>query len=309
MEEYPDCSEISRKVNPLQAELSHRLLSLFLTQGVTRGEHLAERELAEQCQVSRSPIRAALKLLAHHGVVSVRSQGGFQLAKDGAELACVELELPQSPLDALYVQLGQDRVQGELSEHVMEADLLRRYAVPRALLHKVLTQMASEGLLQPAQGKGWHFTSLINSEASNRASYELRRVIEPAALRLDSYRVDQARLKSCLLLHRQLVDGQVFEIEAYKLLAINANFHQMLVDFSGNPFFMEILRQQNRMRRFTESGASLYPERMLMSCQEHLDIMEALTQDDRDWAARLMERHLSVAGRGNLGVPVEQEQL
>jgi len=122
---------------------------------------------------------------------------------------------------------------------------------------------------------------------------------------VDGFHVDQARLKSCLLLHRQLVDGQVFEIEAHKLLTINANFHQMLVDFSGNPFFIDILRQQNRMRRFTESGASLYPERMLMSCQEHLDIMEALVQGDRDWAARLMERHLNVAGRGKLGVPTE----
>ena len=305
MVERSENSESSRKVNPLQAELSHRLLSLFLTQGMVRGEHLAERELAEQCQVSRSPIRAALKLLEHHGVVAVRDQGGYQLAKDGADLAKVELELPQSPLDELYVRLGQDRVQGLLDEHVMEADLLRRYEVPKALLHKVLTQMASEGLLQPAQGKGWHFTALINSEASNQASYELRRVIEPAALRVDGFHVDQARLKSCLLLHRQLVDGQVFEIEAHKLLTINANFHQMLVDFSGNPFFIDILRQQNRMRRFTESGASLYPERMLMSCQEHLDIMEALVQGDRDWAARLMERHLNVAGRGKLGVPTE----
>jgi len=298
-----DDRDDSRKVNPLQAELSHRLLSLFLSQGMTAGEHLAERELAEQCQVSRSPIRAALKLLEHHGVVQQRPKGGYQLAKEGSALAQIELELPQAPLDALYVQLGQDRVLGVLDEHVMEADLLRRYDVPRALLNRVLTQMASEGLLQPAQGKGWHFTALINSEESNRASYELRRVIEPAALRLEGFRVDSGRLKSCLALHRELVDGLLFEIEGHKLLTINANFHQMLVDFSGNPFFIDIMRQQNRMRRFTESGATLYPERMLMSCQEHLDIMEALTQGDHDWAARLMERHLSVAGKGNLGVP------
>lgn len=293
-----------RKINPLQAELSHKLMELFQQAGLTKGSHLAERDLAEKLGVSRSPVRAALKLLEHFNVVEQRPAGGYLLACEQDELYRLELELPQSPLDSLYVQIGQDRVQAKLSDHVTETDLLRRYDVPKALLNKVLAQLASEGLLQPAQGKGWNFTPLISCASSNQQSYELRQVIEPAGVRCTTFNLDRPRFDACADMHRRLVDGLVFDISPHTLLTINADFHQMLADFSGNHFFSEIMRQQNRMRRFTESGAVLYPERMQQSCQEHLEIMEALQQGDREWAARLMERHLGVSSKGQLGVRV-----
>ncbi len=292
-----------RKVNPLQAELSHQLIELFQRSGLQRSSHLTERDLAEQLGVSRSPIRAALKLLEHFNVVKPRPAGGYLLNCESEDLYRLELELPQPPLDALYVKIGQDRVQGDLPNHVTEADLLRRYDVTKALLSKVLAQLASEGLLQPAQGKGWNFTALIDNTGSNRESYELRQLMEPAALRSDAFQIDKPRLDACADFHRRLVDGLVFEIAPHTLLTVNAGFHQMLVDFSGNRFFSEIMRQQNRMRRFTESGAVLYPERMQKSCQEHLDIIACVLQGDRQWAASLMERHLQISASGELGVP------
>lgn len=292
-----------RKVNPLQAELSHQIIELLKRSGLERKSHLTERDLAEQLGVSRSPVRAALKLLEHFKVVTPRSSGGYLLDCDSEDLYRLELELPQPPLDALYVRIGQDRVQGLLPNHVTEADLLRRYDVTKALLSKVLAQLASEGMLQPSQGKGWNFTTLIDSSGSNRESYELRQLIEPAGLRSESFTVDSARLGACAELHHRLVDGLVFEIAPHMLLTVNADFHQMLADFSGNRFFADILRQQNRMRRFTESGAVLYPERMQKSCQEHLDIINCIQQGDRHWAASLMERHLQISSTGELGVP------
>jgi len=83
-------------------------------------------------------------------------------------------------------------------------------------------------------------------------------------------------------MHKQLVDGLVFETSHHALLNINAGFHQMLADFSGNRYFSDIIRQHNRRRRFTESGAVLYPERMLQSCQEHLGISSR-----GSWGARI----------------------
>lgn len=64
-----------RKINPLQAELSHKLMELFQQAGLTKGSHLAERDLAEKLGVSRSPVRAALKLLEHFNVVEQRPAG------------------------------------------------------------------------------------------------------------------------------------------------------------------------------------------------------------------------------------------
>lgn len=296
----------NRKINPLQAELSHQLIAMFIQQGLEVGSHLSERDLAEKLGVSRSPVRAALKLLEHFEVVSARPQGGVMLSMNNVELMKVDMMLPESPLDQLYIRIGQDRVKGVLEEHVTEADLIRRYEVPKATLNKVLTQLASEGLLQKAQGKGWLFTRLIGCSDSNRDSYELRRLIEPAGIRSSQFRVDMARLEACIALHRQLVDGLVFETQHHALLNINADFHQMLADFSGNRYFGEIIRQHNRMRRFTESGAVLYAERMQQSCQEHLDILEQIVGGDLEWAATLMERHLGVSSKGQLGLPDKQ---
>ena len=106
----------NRKINPLQAELSHQLIAMFIQQGLEVGSHLSERDLAEKLGVSRSPIRAALKLLEHFEVVSVRPQGGVMLSMNNVELMKVDMILPESPLDQLYIGIGQDRVKGVLEE-------------------------------------------------------------------------------------------------------------------------------------------------------------------------------------------------
>ena len=62
------------------------------------GEQLVESQLARQLQVSQAPVRDALKLLAHEGLVShVRHQGNFvasysQEEASQAKVARVELE-------------------------------------------------------------------------------------------------------------------------------------------------------------------------------------------------------------------------
>ena len=62
-------SSARRRIAPsrLQRQLSADILELIRSEGLAPGTRLAEVALAERLQVSRTPVRAALKLLAEIG--------------------------------------------------------------------------------------------------------------------------------------------------------------------------------------------------------------------------------------------------
>jgi DNA-binding GntR family transcriptional regulator len=54
-------------VSRLQVDLAKRILRMLTDRGAEPGYHLIEVELSQHFQVSRTPIRGALKLLAEQG--------------------------------------------------------------------------------------------------------------------------------------------------------------------------------------------------------------------------------------------------
>ena len=105
--------------------------------------------------------------------------------------------------------------------------------------------------------------------------------------------------------HREIVDGLLFEMPPSEVYEVNADFHQMLADFSCNAFFQESIRKQNQLRLIVEKRAAKYSERMQESCREHMDIMDAIRKGDRKAASELMSYHLTKASRSFLGLTLD----
>src|ERR1043165_7215251 len=64
----------------LQAELARQILGLAIDKRWTTGNRVAEQTLARQLGVSRSPVRAALKLLEGRGLLRRDPHRGFIMA-------------------------------------------------------------------------------------------------------------------------------------------------------------------------------------------------------------------------------------
>lgn len=283
----------------LRLRIAQQIVDYCGEENLPVGARLTERNLCGLLGVSRSPVRAALKLLADKQVVDQVSGRGYFLRCAGDQLGQVLIRAPRPPSETLYERILRDCFAGSLPKRLSEADLMRRYAVTRSVLMKAIMRMSQEGLVQRSQGHGWIFSDFLNSAEAYRASYEYRKAIEPAAIRSQGFNVDAQKLANCIDQHvkmqRQILAGgeQLTSAEHFEL---DAELHEMIAGFSGNQFFINAVKGHNHLRRIVEYESFYKDERMQESCEEHLGILRALQDNQIDWAAVLMARHLELSG-------------
>ncbi len=277
----------------LHARLASQVLDYVRRNRLPAGTHLPEPALCARFNVSRTPVRAALALLEAQGYVErVPRRGYFTLKGGGAGAGD---DLPEAEEDRLYLQVAQDRVLKRLPPQNSEADLLRRYPVPRRVLTRVLERLLREGLAERRPGRGWTFSPVLDSKRVHDESYRFRRVIEPAALLEKGFRLDEAAAARSEEKHMRILSGAVRQVTPIELFEMNAEFHELLAASSGNRFFLEAIRQQNRLRRFVNYHWTYGAERVLETCREHMAVLHAVKAGDLGWASSLLRRHLEVS--------------
>lgn len=287
----------------LGIEIAQQILALARRDQWQAGQPLVERTLAADFGVSRSPVRTALRLLESRGVV-VRSPDSraLVLVQAAQELSVVEIEaaLPSTDVERTYLAIVRDRFSQALPEHVSESDLMRRYNVGRSILRNALLRMAQEGLAERRRGHGWQFMPMIDSLEADRESYEFRLAIEPAGLRSVNFKADPHWLEKSRADHERMMAGGIREVSGAGFFELNAEFHETLVQFSGNRYLLQAIKKQNRLRRAVEYESFTFSERMLESCREHIAVLDAVLCGERELAASLMIHHLAMSRQGSL---------
>lgn len=282
----------------LQADLAASIAALVRERRLAPGTRLNELRLARAFRVSRTPVRAALRLLASRGILEARPNQGFFLAVPGD--AIDRSALPPSggrEADRLYLAIARDRLAGLLPDDFSEADLIRRYGVSRPLLVRVLGQMAEVGLVARDPGRGWSFLPAIETESAQQESYRFRMLVEPAALLEPGFVLDREWAERMRARHQRFIEEPWEDTASIPFFEMNAEFHERLAASSGNRYLHMAVQQQNRLRRFLNYDWLYGAERVVVSCREHLEILDRLEEGDRELAALLMRRHLERASR------------
>lgn len=282
-----------QRPSSLHAQLANQVLEYINAHGLPAGTHLPEPELCERFHVSRTPIRGALKLLRSQGVVEHIPRRGY-FTVDGGQRAERE-ELPESEEERLYLEIAEDRINQRLPSQNSEADLLRRYPVPRGVLIRVLQRLLREGLAEKRPGRGWMFTPVLDSKRMHDESYRFRLAIEPLALLEETFRLDEEAAARVAAQHERILDGSVRQITPIELFEMNAEFHELLAASSGNRFFLQAIQQQNRLRRFVNYHWTYGADRVTETCREHMAVLQAIRDGDLQWASSLLSRHLTVS--------------
>lgn len=278
--------------------LANQILDLVRDAKFEIGHHLREQQLSDMLGVSRTPVRAALNLLAERGIVEAKKNHGFFLKAQQVMLHRTEVEIPVTADQELYARLVEDRLSGELGDSITQVEIARRYKVDRPLLQRTLTHLVNDGLLSRNHGRGWTFRPTLDSQGALRDSYDYRSTLEPAGLLLSSFQFDASLLERSRLEHLYL-EGHpdIANVDPRQLFETDAQFHEMIASFSGNMFFLQAIQQQNRLRRLLEFGGYSNRRRVKDWCREHLDIMSAILQGENARASGLMQSHL-LAARG-----------
>jgi DNA-binding GntR family transcriptional regulator len=280
------------RVSPsrLQIHTAKQIIQLIREDELEPGFHFREEALAERLGVSRTSIRAGLRILHEKGLLTARQNRGFTLAASPNGLD-VTIELPTSADETLYMAIAQDRLAGRLPQSATETELMRRYDCGRHLVLAALAALSEEGLVRRGRGREWQFREILNSPQARKQSYELRLMVEPAALLLPGFSADRSEISDIRTRHLALIEDRR-SLSRREVFDIDAGFHEMLARFSRNDAVLEAIRQQNRLRRLMEYES--YPDaaRVWAWSGEHVAVIDALLGGDRKLASDRLAQHL-----------------
>jgi len=295
---------VSRVLPP---HIADKIVEHVRTSRCPAGTHLGAQYLADLFSVSRIPVRAALLLLAEEGIVHSEYNRGFFLAVDGENLP--ERESPNRELvtpwdDPLYYRLAEDWLGGQIEERVSENELMRRYSVTRTRLLKVLQRATEDLWVERLPGRGWRFLSVMVSQQAYEDGYRFRMIVEPAALLEPTFRLDKAALQELADQQISLLKGGFRKMSPTDLFSLNSQFHEVLVGFSSNPFFVDAIKKIDRVRRLLDfrSTYASNRDRLLKQCSEHLEIIDLLEKGDNATAAEFLRNHIKGALESKRGL-------
>jgi DNA-binding GntR family transcriptional regulator len=284
------------RVNQFHTDLARRIIELLREHDCPAGYQLKEHWLAGELGLSRSPVRAALRLLDRFGVVRTIPNQGCFLARSAAELDEGNWGLPPTGEEQLYSALTRDRFANRLDKQINVTELVRRYGASRSLVERVLTRLTDEGLVEREAGRGWRFLPTVDNPRVYEESYRFRITVEPMAILDPGFKPDRKRLGELKRRHEALIGELAHAIPSRSLVEVDADFHEAIGAWSNNRFILQAIQQQTRLRRLMEFQFSMAdPKRMAQSCREHLAILDALEAGDREKAAALMREHIGVS--------------
>jgi DNA-binding GntR family transcriptional regulator len=283
--------------SPLQNELSAGILEFIKAEKLQPGTRLGEVALAEHLRVSRTPVRAALKLLARRGLVRPSEVRGFVVAAGVRADQKVAKRQTVTDVDRLFLAIARDRRSGRLPVEVSERDLMQRYDATRPIVQRVLTKLSEVAAVERKRGHGWRFQPTISDPQARAESYRYRLLIEPACLLEPDFRCDPAWIAEMRHRHEAMRAMPWSDTASIAFYEMNAAFHEGLAAASGNRYFLLAVQQQNRLRRFGNYDWTFGYERVVVNCREHLAILDRIEADDHAAAADLMRRHLEKAAK------------
>lgn len=285
-------------LTPLQQRVAREIIALARRENRPAGSHLPKLALAQAIGTSHNPVEAALAYLAKRGIVRHLPDRGYFLARDACQLDDNARRLPHSGDERLYHRIVDARLEHRLADEITESALLRRFGSTRPVLQRVLKRIQQEGWIERKAGHGWAFLPLIDSIEAYDDSYELRRVIEPAAVLGRKFAPVPAELAALIAEQSFMAGGGYASMTADEWIDFNARFHEALARWSGNPFLLQTIRRMNQLRRPVEYRVVAGdPQLRARQASEHLRILEMLERGDRRRAATLLRKHIDGARR------------
>ncbi len=282
---------------PARTELAARILDWLRRRELRPGDHVPERLATEAFHVSRTPVRAALNLLAERGLLERRDRAGFFVAANLQDAAPAESAAPS----ALYTAILRDRFSKRLEGEVTAARLVKRYHVTRPEVMRVLARLQQEGIVERSLGQRWVFLPALDSLRSQEDSHRFRLILEPASFLQPGFTLDSSRARDLRVALDELILQGPAQLDMKRALETDITFHEAMGEASGNRFLADAIRRQSRLRRLAMSSMQVPPPRLIESCREHLAILTAIEAGDLPRAAELMRDHLAASLRARPG--------
>ena len=168
-----------------------------------------------------------------------------------------------------------------------EQQLAMLFDCSRTIVREALTRLAARGIVTVSSRRGWYVIEPSQDEA--REAFEARRVIEMGLIRCttDVSKNALKKLKGHLAREKAAIKGADVGLRSFLL----GDFHVCLAECLGNSLLADTLRDFTAR---TTLIAMLYQSShdAAQSCNDHVEIVQALEQGDLVLAEKLMQIHI-----------------
>ncbi|MDC5705854.1 GntR family transcriptional regulator [Vibrio europaeus] len=288
-------------ITKLQQDLFNKVVSKLKVEHAKVGDSLNESSLAQQFEVSRTPMRAVLTYMSALGIAKAVPYKGFVLQLDAQAIKSDDVsDKEESRQEKLYLRLLMDLFFGDIDAAFSEKELQERYNANRGEIQSVLRLLESDGILRRSPGYKWHLDGVLNTLERHTESYRCRLIFEPAGLLEPSWSLDRHALEECRVHHLKAIQDPD-AVSASELFNLSAQFHERIAACSGNRFLLGNMQQHNRMRKATDLVSMHIQSSVTKSCQRRLDIIELVLAGDNQGASakltQLLENDIRVMQR------------
>jgi DNA-binding GntR family transcriptional regulator len=190
-------------------------------------------------------------------------------------------------------------VQAILAQKLMPGTRLGEQALSmlfdcsRTLVREALMRLAARGIVTVSARRGWYVVQ--PSEAEAREAFEARKVIETGLIRSAGPMAPDTlnKLQHHIAQEQDALQADDVGRRSYLL----GDFHVCLAECLGNQLLADTLRDFTAR---TTLIAMLYQSShdAVQSCQDHVEIVQALAEGRRDQAEQLMAQHIGQVQAG-----------
>ena len=177
------------------------------------------------------------------------------------------------------------------SARVNEVELASRYGVGRSVARDVLTRLQSLGMLAKDERQRWIIVSLDRQRLASL--YELRRLLEPAALRHAMQYAEVALLEE-MRRRLQVRRAAYPKVSANDMNDLEYDLHVRLLSLCRNRELLGALQRTRCTLTLSKHvlGVEMPLPRHDPFMEEHVEVLDAVITGKAQLAMKALERHL-----------------
>lgn len=206
------------------------------------------------------------------------------------------LTRPQSLNTMAEAAIRDAIIEGEFKfgDQLSESRLSLMLGISKTPVREALLKMKAEGLIETHPKRGtWVFR--VHPQDIDSLC-EAREVIELAAARMGIERRREVFAKELAVLVERMPDAVARgDFRGYQRL--DADFHRIIVESSGNPYLVEAYAQVAAKIATLRTRVHTMPEVMASSVKMHRKIAELVRKGDIDTLAATLSTHVRNTGR------------
>lgn len=297
---------------PLYQAIQETVRSAILAGRLDAGDVLTEVAVAAVLETSRTPVKLAFDRLVEDGLMAKAEGRGFVVTRPGApageprrrigrDAFAALMDAPPPRRSRAAWTTIYDEVEREVSGRsvfgrlrVIETELAQAYEVSRTVAHEVLMRLERLGIVEKDTRNRWLIVPMTPERV--RQIYEVRRLLEPAAIRAAATRIHPAEIES-MLRRLQRLQEKYPKVSVEELDSLERDLHVDCVGHCGNAELMKLLRGIQVLLIHSKHmlGSYLSLPQLDPFMAEHETVLAALARRDGAGAAEAMEAHLRAA--------------